>query len=140
MKNCNNLDSFRISLKSFRSVRGPLLHKPITGKEQFFAVSYSKPALVEKSLLNDKKIFFGFWLGIMYIVVISILALEGLFENSNSLLIFWRKFHNWCNFFAYVNVVGHFVRFYENSSVFERCVKILNSQTETKFFTQPATL
>ena len=42
----NNLDSFRISLESFRSFRGPLLPKPVTGQELFLAVSYSKPALV----------------------------------------------------------------------------------------------
>ena len=42
----NNLDSFRISLESFGSFRGTLLHKPVTGQELFFAVSYSKPALV----------------------------------------------------------------------------------------------
>ena len=41
-----NLDSFIISLESFRSFRGPLLLKPITGQEVFFAVSYSKQALV----------------------------------------------------------------------------------------------
>ena len=41
----NNLDSFRISLESFRSFRGPLLHKPVTGQELFFAVSYSKSEL-----------------------------------------------------------------------------------------------
>ena len=43
----NNLDSFRISLESFRSFRGPLLHKPATahGQELFFVVSYSKQAL-----------------------------------------------------------------------------------------------
>jgi hypothetical protein len=46
----NNLDSFRISLKYFRSFRGPLLHKPVTGQELFFAISYSKPALVKTSL------------------------------------------------------------------------------------------
>ena len=34
----SNLDSFEISLESFR---GPLLHKPVTGQELFFAVSYS---------------------------------------------------------------------------------------------------
>jgi hypothetical protein len=33
-------------LESFRSFRGPLLSKPVTGQELFFAVSYSKPALV----------------------------------------------------------------------------------------------
>ena len=42
----NNLDSFRISLEFFRSFRGPLLIKPVTGQELLFAVSYSKPALV----------------------------------------------------------------------------------------------
>ena len=41
----NNLNSFRISLESFRSFRGLLLHKPVTGQELFFAVSYNKPAL-----------------------------------------------------------------------------------------------
>ena len=39
----NNLDSF--SLESFRTFRGPLLHKPVTVQELFLAVSYSKPAL-----------------------------------------------------------------------------------------------
>ena len=34
----NNLDSFRISLESFRSFRGPLLYKPVNGQELFFAV------------------------------------------------------------------------------------------------------
>jgi hypothetical protein len=42
----NNLDSFRVSLESFRSFRGPLLHKPLTRQELFFAFSYSKRALV----------------------------------------------------------------------------------------------
>ena len=42
----NNLDSFRISLESFRSFRDPLLLKPVTGQELFFVVSYSKPALI----------------------------------------------------------------------------------------------
>ena len=42
----NNLDSFIISLESFRSFTGPLLHKPVTGQELLFTISYSKPALV----------------------------------------------------------------------------------------------
>ena len=42
----NNLDSFRISLESFSTFRGPLLLKPVTG---FFAVSYSKLALAQSS-------------------------------------------------------------------------------------------
>ena len=29
--------------------RGPLFHKPVTGQEFFFAVSYNKPALVSYS-------------------------------------------------------------------------------------------
>ena len=41
----NYLDSFAISLESFRSFRGPLFCKPVTGQEHFFAVSYRKPAL-----------------------------------------------------------------------------------------------
>ena len=41
----NNLESFRISFESFKSFRGPLLHKPLPGQELLFAVSYSKPAL-----------------------------------------------------------------------------------------------
>ena len=40
-----SLDSFRISLESFRFFRGPLLPKPVTGQELFFATSYSKLAL-----------------------------------------------------------------------------------------------
>ncbi len=41
----NNLESFRTSFEPFRSVRGPLLLKPVIGQELFFAVSYSKPVL-----------------------------------------------------------------------------------------------
>ena len=37
-------------LESFRSFSGPLLTKPVTGQELFFAVSYSKPALDMGSL------------------------------------------------------------------------------------------
>jgi len=42
----NHLDSYTISLESFRPFRGPIFRKPVTGQELFFAVSYSKPALV----------------------------------------------------------------------------------------------
>jgi len=49
----NNLDSFRISLESFRSFRGPLLLKPVTGQELFFAVSNSKPALASVVYFAD---------------------------------------------------------------------------------------
>ena len=51
----NNLDSFRISLESFRSFRGPLLLKPITGQEPFFAVSYGKPTLGSKKEREGSK-------------------------------------------------------------------------------------
>ena len=37
--------SSRINFIPFRIFRGPLFHKPVTGQELFFAVSYSKPAL-----------------------------------------------------------------------------------------------
>ena len=38
--------SSRISFVPYRTYRGPLFPKPVTGQELFFAVSYSKPALV----------------------------------------------------------------------------------------------
>ena len=41
----NHLDSYTISLESFRSFRGPLFHKPVTVQELFFAVSCSKLTL-----------------------------------------------------------------------------------------------
>ena len=44
----NHMDSYTISLESFRSFRGPLLRKPVTGQKLFFAVSYSKLALAEQ--------------------------------------------------------------------------------------------
>ena len=51
--NENNLDLFRISLESFRSFRGPLLDKSVTGQELFFAVSYSKSALAARRRVHD---------------------------------------------------------------------------------------
>ena len=42
---------------TFRIFRGPLFHKPVTGKELFFAVSYSKPALVKYCLLTSLSVF-----------------------------------------------------------------------------------
>ena len=44
----NHLDSYTISLESFRSFRGPLFCKRVTGQKLFFAVSYSKLALAEQ--------------------------------------------------------------------------------------------
>ena len=43
----NHLDSYTISLESFRSFKGPLFRKPVTGQELFFSVSYSKSDLVD---------------------------------------------------------------------------------------------
>ena len=48
----NHFDSYTISLESFRSFRGPLFRKPVTGQELFFAVSYSKPALDATQLIG----------------------------------------------------------------------------------------
>ena len=44
----NYLDSSTIILESFRSFRGPLFYKLVTGQELFLAVSYSKLALVHQ--------------------------------------------------------------------------------------------
>ena len=41
----NHLESYTISLESFRSPSEVPKRKPVTGQELFFAVSYSKPAL-----------------------------------------------------------------------------------------------
>ena len=43
--------------------RGPLFHKPVTGQELFFAVSYSKPALVKYQVFKNFK---ENYLSIMY--------------------------------------------------------------------------
>jgi hypothetical protein len=41
-------------LVPFRTFRGPLFPKPVTGQELFLAVSYSKPALASKKRSNQK--------------------------------------------------------------------------------------
>ena len=50
----NNLDSFRISLEAFK---GPLVHKPVTGQELSFALSYSQPALAFYLFKIKKKMY-----------------------------------------------------------------------------------
>ena len=40
-----NLDSFRLISEPFRSFRGPLLLKPVTGQKLFFAACYGKLAI-----------------------------------------------------------------------------------------------
>ena len=40
---------FRAGLVPFRAFRGPLFPKPVIGQELFFAISYSKAALNDKS-------------------------------------------------------------------------------------------
>ena len=42
-----HLDSYTISFESFRSFRGPLFRKPVAVQDFFFAVSYSRLALIE---------------------------------------------------------------------------------------------
>ena len=56
----NNLAPFRISLESFRSLRDPLLLKPVTGQDLFFAISYSNPALVY-ALVPNKRVYLIIW-------------------------------------------------------------------------------
>ena len=41
-----------INFIPYRIFRDPLFHKPVTGQELFFAVSYSKPVLVKKCLFQ----------------------------------------------------------------------------------------
>jgi len=48
--------SSRINFIPFRIFRGPLFHKPVTGQELFFAVSYSKPALVVRIGLRGRSL------------------------------------------------------------------------------------
>ena len=52
----NNLESFRINLEFFRSFRGPLRLKPVTGQELFFAVSHNKPALTNFGVHESLKL------------------------------------------------------------------------------------
>ena len=42
----------RVNFISFRTSRDPLFPKPVTCHELFFAISYSKPALVKTSLVK----------------------------------------------------------------------------------------
>ena len=62
----NNSDSFRISLESFRSFRGPILNKPVTGQELFFAIFYSKPALATRPFFAQIHSSFGELLSSVY--------------------------------------------------------------------------
>ena len=50
-----------ISLESFRSSRGPLFRKPVTGQKLFFPVSYSKPALVLYISLETRQPILSYW-------------------------------------------------------------------------------
>ena len=40
---------------TIQNLQSPLIHKPVTGQELFFAVSYSKPALKKKVARNFRK-------------------------------------------------------------------------------------
>ena len=52
------LDDHGNNLDLFRSFRGRLLLKPVTGQELFFAVPYNKLALVVSFLQEDPKKFY----------------------------------------------------------------------------------
>ena len=43
----DHLDSFGINLESFRSFRGPIFYRPVTGQVLFLATQYKKQALKE---------------------------------------------------------------------------------------------
>ena len=43
----NHLGAYLVRLESFRSFRGPLFHKPVTGQELVFATQYKKLALAK---------------------------------------------------------------------------------------------
>ena len=74
----NPLDSYRISLASFRSFRGPLIRKPVTGHELFLAVSYSKPALIT-SISKDAVFSFNQPLSFKYQFHVTIYSLNEYF-------------------------------------------------------------
>ena len=76
--------SSRISLVPFRTFRGPLFPKPVTGQELFFAVSYSKLGLGQKSLMRLSIL----WL-LKYITDKSVIFYTK-FLNS---IIFWKFFY-----------------------------------------------
>ena len=65
----NHLDSYTISLESFRSFRVPLFRKP--GQELFFAVSYSKPALTKEFMYFESLTLFHLcvWKKIEFFVI-----------------------------------------------------------------------
>ena len=93
----NHLDSSAISLESFKSFRGHLFCKPVTSKELFFAVSYSKLALgIHDSSLNAC-FFPSLFLMLQYSV--EIWSISDLVENFKKSIIKTLKFHN-CNHIA----------------------------------------
>ena len=49
----------------FRTFRGPLFSKQVTGQELFFAVSYSKPALIGLFAFDKKKVKKSFYIQII---------------------------------------------------------------------------
>ena len=69
--------SQKVQTLPFRIFRGPLFHKPVTGQELFFAVSYSKPALVEtifvKTTLIVETAFVETNLNICFILIVKLL-------------------------------------------------------------------
>ena len=73
--------SSRINLVPFRTLRGPLCSKPVTGQELFFAVSYSKPALGFRCQMSEK-----FWRDSSRIPIeITIAKADSRITNESSL-------------------------------------------------------
>ena len=63
--------SSRNNFIPFRIFRGPLFHKPVTGQELFFAVSYSKPALCKifmTVILSWLELFRTFTTNFLYVL------------------------------------------------------------------------
>ena len=68
----NQLGSFRISLDSFRSFRGPLIHKPVTGQILFLPLgiknrlyflypSFDQPKYHHKSVMGNRYASKCYW-------------------------------------------------------------------------------
>ena len=64
----NHLDSYTISLELFRSFRGPLFHKPVTGQELFCCFLQQTGSSISSTTSNHKKptTFGGFWFSLFH--------------------------------------------------------------------------
>ena len=80
--------SFRISLVPFRTFRGPLFPKTVTGQELFLAVSYSRPALA--IFLPIRNLFMRYQGYKTYIVSTSFARALTNFSHKNITFMTWR--------------------------------------------------